>query len=83
MRRILDFAARELRPGGVLSWTIGFVAVIVFAVDALLNPERMYISLFFMLLGLIFGWRHYVIWKRKRAQNGLILLGTEDPPSEL
>lgn len=78
MRRTIEFVRRELQQGGLLLWIACLVIAVGFAVDALINPERMYASLLFMLLGMIFGWRYFLVWKRMREQGGLVLLGTDD-----
>lgn len=69
---------REMRPDGILPWIICAAAVPIFAADAVLNPDRMYISLLVALFGLIIGWRTFTMWKHRRTRSGLDLLQTVD-----
>ncbi|GIV58148.1 MAG: hypothetical protein KatS3mg042_1061 [Rhodothermaceae bacterium] len=48
-----------------------------FANMAVTDVEHRHLALLFTLLGLMATWRHYVVWRRRRAQRGIDLLGTE------
>ncbi|QXD14117.1 hypothetical protein GQ464_011670 [Rhodocaloribacter litoris] len=68
---------RALQPGSGYMVLLGLALTVFFAVMSVTDAGHRHPALLFTLLGLIGTWRHYVVWRRKRAQRGIDLLGTE------
>lgn len=71
---------RQFQNGSLFFVLLGAAGVLLFAVWAVIEPEQRYASLFCVLLGIVGTWRQYVIYARKRAQNGLEFIGTDPRP---
>jgi len=80
MRPLFPAVTRQLQTGRLFPWVFCLLAALFFAGDALLYPDRFYNSLLFAFFGFTVAWYHYVIWRRKRAQGRLDLIGTYDAP---
>ncbi|NBC00880.1 MAG: hypothetical protein GVY15_08465 [Bacteroidetes bacterium] len=80
MRHLFRAITRQLQTGRLFPWVLCLLAALFFVGDALLHPDRFYTSLFFAFFGCTAAWYHYVVWRRKRAQGGLDLIGTYDAP---
>ena len=80
MRHLFYAITRQLQSGRLFPWVFCLLAALFFVGDAVLYPDRSYKSLFFAFFGFTAAWYHYVIWRRKRAQGGLDLIGTYDAP---
>lgn len=65
---MIRVANSMLQKGDLYRLAIGVIAVIIFAVAAVLVPEHRYISLFWVLVGLCLTWREYQAWRHIREQ---------------
>lgn len=77
----MDILDRQLQKGSAFMVLLGATLTILFAVYFLVEPEHRHFSLLLTLSGVMGIWRQYIIWTRKRRQNGLELIGT-DPQDE-
>ena len=68
----------SLQRGSLRVVIVGVTAVAILALSALLNTgDTYYAHLFFIVIGSALTWRHYIVWRRRRDQSGLELIGTD------
>jgi hypothetical protein len=75
MKKALKLWDTHMQRGALGSIALGAGAVIVLLVFAHGGGDP-YLTLFFALLGLVWTWQEVVVWRRRRDQGGLELLGT-------
>ncbi|NBC16006.1 MAG: hypothetical protein GVY18_01680 [Bacteroidetes bacterium] len=68
---------RALQPGSGWRIVLGLMIVLFFVTYAFVAPEHRFASFFVVILCGGGTWRHYVLWRRLRDQDGLELLGTD------
>ncbi len=73
----MNWIDRALQFGSGFMVVLGLAMTAFFANMAVTDVEHRHLALLFTLLGLMATWRHYVVWRRRRAQRGIDLLGTE------
>lgn len=82
MARALDFIDANLQRGTIVSILIGATATLVLIIYAVAWRENLYITLVFVVVGLLGTWREYVVWQRRRQQRGLELIGARNELDE-
>jgi hypothetical protein len=45
------------------------LATLIIAIDGVLRPERRYLSLVFLIIGLLGTWRQYLRWRQDRSHT--------------
>lgn len=68
---------RLFQPGTLGFLLMGVALTAYFVVQAVVDPEHRYVSLFLVLVGLAGVSVQYGRWRRKRAARGLDLLGPD------
>lgn len=77
MTKLLSSANATLQRGSLGLVIIGTIAVGLLLGFALFDQERLYRYMLFAFFGAVLTWRHFLVWRRRRDQGGVELLGTE------
>jgi hypothetical protein len=72
----------ETETGSPWRLLIGVLAVIALTVNAFRNPEQLYISLFFILVGLGFVGYLFNEWRKRGTREGTLAAGVEQEEAD-
>jgi hypothetical protein len=73
---LLSAVDTHFRPGSLGVVIVSIVAMCIVLVDIMIRPEDTAKRWMILTFGIVFTWRHFTVWQRRKRHGGLELIGT-------